>query len=139
MKTWYSADVVMFVEFSDGKQTHFPAWENIILVEAESEEAAFEKAEALGRRGEGDDSGEFRWDGRPARWVFAGVRKLTECAVLADSDRPGDGTEVSFSELELDSRADIERLVAGEPVKVGFNDRYRPSLEVPERGRRKPA
>jgi len=48
MKTWYSAHVIMFAEFKDGPQEHFPVWENVVLIEAESEESAFEKAERHG-------------------------------------------------------------------------------------------
>ena len=131
----------MFVEFKNSPQKNFPVWENIVLIESESEDEAFEKAEGYGRLGEGDDDGSFRWGNQPARWVFAGVRKLTECVLLAD--RPGDGTEVSFNELEVESRAAIDRFVAGDPVKVCCNDRYRPAFdrlkEAPKRGRRRQA
>ena len=141
MKIWYSAHIVMFVEFSNKTQNHFPVWENIVLVEAESESQAFEKAEHCGRQSEGDDGGSFRWSDQPAKWVFAGVRKLTECALV--TDRPGDGTEVSYSELEVDSRATLDRFVAGDPVKVCYNDRYRSErdkqVEAPKRRRRKQA
>ena len=141
MKTWYSAHIIMFVECNFEPQRHFPVWENIVLVEAESEDQAFEKAERCGRQSEGDDGGSFRWGDQPAKWVFAGVRKLTECALV--TDRLGDGTEVSSNEFEVSSRAAIEKFVSGEPVKVCYNDRYRPTQddqrETPKRGRRKQA
>lgn len=131
----------MFVEFKNHRQDHFPVWENIVLVEADSQSQAFEKAERCERRGEGDDGGTFRWGNQPAKWVFAGVRKLTECALVAD--RPGDGTEVSYSELEVDSRAAIDQFVAGDRVTVCYNDRYRPEAgkqgEAPKGCRRKQA
>ena len=141
MKTWYSAHIVMFVELANNRQDRFPVWENIVLIEADTEDQAFEKAERCGRRGEGDDGGNFRWGNQPARWVFAGVRKLTECALVAD--RPGDGTEVSYSELEVDSRAAIDQFVTGDPVNVCYNDRYRPERgdqgEAPKGRQRKQA
>ena len=121
---WYSAHIVMFAEFKDGPQETYPVWENIVLVEAGTEAEAFEKAERHGRSEEGDDGGTFRWGKHPARWVFAGVRKLTECQT--SPDRPGDGTEVSFNELELESREAVKRLAAGEPVTAAYHDRYRP-------------
>jgi hypothetical protein len=94
---WYAAHIVMAVQLKNGKQIRFPVWENILLVAAATEDAAFAKAEAHGRAEEGDDGGTFRWGGKPARWVFAGVRKLTEC--VSPEERPGDGTEITFNEL----------------------------------------
>jgi hypothetical protein len=122
---WYSAHIVMYVEFQGAHQGRFPVWENIILIEAKTEDDAFEKAEEYGRSEEGDDGGSFRWENQPARWVFAGVRKLTECQNVAE--RPGDGTEVSYNEFELDSREAVQALAAGRPVQAHLNDRYRPA------------
>jgi hypothetical protein len=125
---WFSAHVIMFVQFKEGNQAGYPVWENIILVEACSEDEAFEKAEQHGRAAEGDDEGSFRWGKRPAKWVFAGVRKLTECQILGD--RPDDGTELTYNEFELSSREAVKKLVAGKPVDVRFHDRYRPAEEA---------
>ncbi|HVA46962.1 MAG TPA: DUF4288 domain-containing protein [Pirellulales bacterium] len=120
--SWYAAHLVMFVEFKDTVQEQHPVWENIVLIGAASEEEAFEKAERHGRSAEGDECGSFRWGKKPAQWVFAGVRKLTECAML--SDVPGDGTEISFNELELASREDVRKLAQGKPVQVTLADRF---------------
>ena len=80
--TWYAAHIVMLVRFKQGVQRRFPAWENIVLVQAQDENEALSKAESLGQRGAGDDGGSFKWDGKLATWEFAGVRKVTECALL---------------------------------------------------------
>src|SRR5947209_5408588 len=111
--SWFAAHIVMVVKLKSERQTRFPVWENIVLLEAESPDEAFAKAEHVGRKGEGDDGGSFRWGGRPARWEFAGVRKLTECVTF--QDRPGDETEISFNELELDSQEAVDLLAKGEP------------------------
>lgn len=129
--SWYSAHIIMFVELKAGAQDRFPVWENVVLIRAETEDEAFEKAERHGRLDEGDDGGSFRWGKQPARWVFAGVRKLTACPML--SDQPDDGTEVTYNELELSSREDVTRLAVGDRVLATYNDRYRP----PERKARK--
>jgi hypothetical protein len=123
--SWYCAHIIMFVELKQATQERFPVWENLVLIEAKTEEEAFEKAERHGRAEEGDDGGSFRWGREPARWVFAGVRKLTECQCL--SDRPDDGSEVSYNELELDSRDAVKKLASGKPVHASYNDRYRPA------------
>src|SRR5947209_2548866 len=109
----YCAHIIMVVELKQGAQERHPVWENVILVAANGEEEAFDKAERRGRADEGDDDGSFCWGGEPARWVFAGVRKLTECQDV--SERPDDGTEVTFNELELKSLGDVRKLVAGSP------------------------
>jgi hypothetical protein len=122
MMTWYAAHIIMSVRLKERRQTRFPVWENVVLIKAESADEAFDKAEEIGKRDEGDDDGSFRWGGHAATWVFAGVRKLTECATM--NGRPQDGEEVSFIELELDSLRAVKRLAAGESVTVRYNDRF---------------
>jgi hypothetical protein len=114
--SWFAAHLVLAVELKSGNQRRFPVWENIVLIQAASEEKAFAKAEKRGREEAGDDDGSFRWGGAPARWVFVGVRKVVRCQ---DSDkRPGDGTEVSYNELQFNSRAEITRFLQGQAVSA---------------------
>jgi hypothetical protein len=120
--TWYAAHLVMVVEYKHGRQTRFPVWENIVLVRAASVDEAFAKAEKRGQEDAGDDDDSFHWEGRPARWVFAGVRKLTTCE--DPGQRPGDGTEVTYLEMELPSREMLEKYIAGEPVSVKLMDGF---------------
>src|SRR5260370_31501389 len=40
VNTWYAAHIVMYVTFKHGSQDHYPVWENIVLVEAPTEEEA---------------------------------------------------------------------------------------------------
>lgn len=123
--TWYSAHIVMFVELKDKGQERYPVWENVVLVQAQTEDEAFEKAEQYGRAEQGDDGGAFRWGKSPARWVFAGVRKLTECQTI--TNRPENGTELTYNEFTVGSLEDVKRLASGKPVQASFNDRYRPA------------
>jgi hypothetical protein len=125
---WYAAHLLMYVKFKTDRQEHYPVWENIILIQAGSDEEAFRKAELRGRADEGDDGGSFRWAGQPAEWVFAGVRKLTPCQ---DSDqRPGDGTEITFLEMEAASKEDIEKLLDGRAARVTLADQFGAGVEV---------
>jgi hypothetical protein len=119
--TWYAAHLVLYVKLKQRRQTRFPAWENIVLIRARSEDEAFAKAEARDRQDAlPDDS--FTWNGEQAEWVFAGVRKLTLCD--DPEQRPGDGTEVSYLELELESKEALKRFVEGEPVSVRIEDGF---------------
>ena len=91
-------------------------------------EEAFAKAEERGRQEAGDEDGSFRWGGQPAEWVFAGVRKLTACE--DEEKRPGDGTEVSFVEMEVGSLEELEQLVEGRAVAVRLADRFRETADA---------
>jgi hypothetical protein len=120
MTTWYTAHLILYVKRKDRPQRRYPIWENIVLIKARTEEEAFAKAEQRGKEDEGDDDGSFRWGGEPARWVFAGVRKLTLCE--DPEKRPGDGTEVSYTELEVDSEQAVWKLVRGQAVAVKYRE-----------------
>lgn len=120
---WFAAHIVMMVEIKGSKQEDYPVWENLILIGAPSETEAYRRAEDLGREDEGDDGGTFRWGQRPAKWVFAGVRKLTECTPV--DERPGSGDEISYTEFRFKSRSDVRRFVAGKSTVAVIEDRYR--------------
>jgi len=122
---WYAAHLVLYVRFKDIPQDHFPVWENVVLISAESVDEANAKAEMRGREDEGDSGGTFTWDGYPAAWVFAGVRKLISC--VSSEDRPGDGTEVSYSQMVLSSLDAVQRLAEGRDVLVQLDDERPPA------------
>lgn len=119
---WFAAHLLVWVKLKQKVQQRYPLWENIVLIKAASEEEAFAKAERRGREQAGDDDGTFRWGGEPAEWVFAGVRKLTLCE--QDEARPGDGTEVTYLEMEVDSKSALSRLLKGEPVRMMLRDNF---------------
>jgi hypothetical protein len=120
--SWFAAHLIMYVKPKERPQTKFTVWENIVLIRADSEDEAFTKAEQRGRDDEGDEDGSLLWGGRPASWVFAGVRKLTLCQ---DSEkRPGDGTEVTYTEMQLDSEKAVRKLVEGHPVAIRYREQF---------------
>ncbi len=105
-----------------------------MLIEASSVADAVAAAEDIGRTTYEADSGVgFTWNERPAEWVFAGLRKLIECedaGVSApgapnryDADfRPGHGTEVTYSQIEVRTGQELIDLVAGEFVRVLYDE-----------------
>ena len=116
---WYAAHIVLYFRHKKRRQKRFVVWENIVLINAKSEEEAFAKAEERGRQDAGADDS-LRLNDEPAELIFAGVRKLVLCP---DEDRrPKDGTEVSYIEMEVQSEEAIHKLVAGEPVSVTIWD-----------------
>jgi len=132
--TWYAAHLIQYVRFLDGIQDRYPCYENVVLIEASSVADAVASAEEIGQATYGADSGTgFTWDERPAEWVFAGLRKLVECddtGVSApgapdryDADfRPGHGTEVTYSQIEVQTGQELIDLVAGESVRVLYDE-----------------
>jgi hypothetical protein len=114
--TWFAAHVVLYIAFKGGRQDSYPVWENVILVEADTEDAGFAKAEVYGREAEGDDRGTLRWGERPASWVFAGVRKLVRCD--SDPEPPGEGTEITSSDIVVDTFEAVRDLAAGRRVSL---------------------
>ncbi len=117
---WFAASAIIFVEFKDGVQDHYPVWENVLLIEAQDGDAAFRLAEQRAREDEGDSDGSFRWDGRPATWVFAGIRKLLTISHSKPGNLLGSGDEVTFTEFTVRDRAALDLLVAGEAVEVEY-------------------
>src|ERR1022692_3107657 len=116
MSLWYAAHLLMYVKRKTNAPGKIPVWENIVLIKAESEDAAFAKAQERGKQDEGDDDGTFVWAGQPAKWVFAGVRKLTLCE--DPEKRPTDGCEISFTEMEVASEQALRALGEGKPATV---------------------
>ena len=111
---WYGVHVVMAVRFKDGNQNAFPAWESVYLVEATSLTLAEKRGVKLGQAVAGDSGGTLQWNGRPARWEFAGVRKCVEITGKAPlKDEPGDGTEVTYSKLEFSAEQALRDYARG--------------------------
>lgn len=122
MSLWYAAHILLYVKRKDSSGGKTPVWENVVLIKAASEEEAFAKATQRGKADEGDDNGTFQWGGKPAQWVFAGIRKLTLCE--DPEKRPADGTEVSYTEMEVESEQAVAKLLKGKPVSVTFRERF---------------
>jgi hypothetical protein len=91
------------------------------LTEAESPEKALEKTEKRAREDAEVCSDGLTLNGKPAAMVFVGIRKLIEVRTIGDiEDKPADGSEVTYSELVLDSEDDLRKLVAGESVRLCY-------------------
>ena len=90
------------------------------MVQADSEDAARSKAEALGHEGEGDSNGSFQWEQRPAKWVFVGIRKLVKCD--SDDNQPASGTEITYSEMTLPTKEALLAFARGVPTDVKAYD-----------------
>jgi len=133
--TWYAAHIIQCAKFLDGVQDKYPCYENIVLVEAESPDRAREEAIKIGRtdydtyQGSSDEKQRSWWEGRPVEWVFAGIRKLIACTNMSgelsglDPEfRPNHGTEITYSQLEVDSEDALNKLISGDGVVVLYEE-----------------
>lgn len=119
--SWYTASVIMLFEYEDGNQDDFPVWENVYLIEASDAEVAIKKASLYAKKDEGDDSGSLIVNGRRAKRVFKGIRKLLSVVNLNDDDDiPSDGAEVAFSDFLLKSEVDLKDLIDGKKVDLQY-------------------
>ena len=123
--TRYAAHLILAVRFRDGRQDRFPCYENVVLLEAETDDEAMTMAEEYGKEDARDLDDDFRWGDRPAYWEFVGVRKLIECRE-AEPGFPDDPvlsrTELTYSRMELASEEDLRKLAGGEPVAVTYEE-----------------
>lgn len=115
---WYAASAIMYLKFKDDNQDIYPVWENVLLVQAETPEQAEEKAYSRARQDEGDGSSTVTWNGRPATWVFAGLRKLIIVSHPDTENKELDCSEVTFSEFEIASQDDFNSYVNGKDVRL---------------------
>src|SRR5258707_15486137 len=119
---WFSAHAILYVRFKEGGQSEYPVWENVYLIEAPSSEAALDAARTRAREDEGDSSGSFTWNRRPAEWVFAGVRKLISVSHVGSGSQPRHGDEVTYSEHVVASMEAVRQLAEGQPVEVRYEE-----------------
>lgn len=117
---WYAASILIGIKYKDGIQDTYPIMENVVLIQASADEEAHNKASKRALAYEGDADGTFCWDDRPANAVFVGIRKIIECV---DSDsQPGDGTEITYSMMEVDSEDALKKLISGESVVIVYEE-----------------
>lgn len=114
---WYAAHVILEIATDLPSEQPIHAWENVYLVSAE--DGATAKLAAL-ERARQSAQGSFEWEGRTARWVIAGVRKIIECE--NEDQRPDHGTEITYTQFRFDDRSALERFVAYEAVMVLYEE-----------------
>ncbi|TYQ30552.1 DUF4288 domain-containing protein [Pseudanabaena sp. UWO310] len=116
---WYAAHAIMYVKFRDANQDKYPIWENIILIQASSNDEAWEKAKIRAKEDEDDESSENTWENRPAIFLLAGIRKIVLC--MDEENEPTDGTEISYSQMELDSWDSLLKFLKGEMISIKYH------------------
>jgi len=120
---WYCAHAVLFLQEREGEQKEFVVWEHLYLIEATSPQEAFAKATIRAKQDESNDPS-FTLNDRPVDLRFGCIRKVVECQDFDEQGRPTDGTELSYTELIVESPQEFTKLVGGESAQVIYNEIY---------------
>jgi hypothetical protein len=109
--------VLLYLASESPTTDKLTVWENVYLISARSRSEALRRAEELGKsEQEADVDSGHTADGIAVRWVYAGVRKLSEC-ISADGE-PRDGDEVTYLEYVVQDESVIDALLRNEPATV---------------------
>lgn len=121
--TWFAASIIISIRPIDASNGAIVAYENIVLVEANTSDEAFAKARKYGEAYATVDDG-FTLDNKPTIKVFAGIRKLINISnphpLDLDQDPPTTGTEITYSLFELDDDDALAELIAGKEVSLRY-------------------
>ena len=105
---------------ADSRQSPTPVWGNVLLIEAADGDEAQGRAADRAKLDEGDPNGSMTWDGRPAEWVFVGIRRMISLAHQSAVGKPQDGDEITFLEFMLPDMSAVEALAAGKTVGLEY-------------------
>jgi hypothetical protein len=126
---WFAGHVVLYFDEGPRHQETFVVWENVYLILARTPREAAKKAEKLGRAECIEQA--LTVEGRPARLVFGGVRKVISCAAdpmandgVLTPDVPllYSGVEATFSQFVVRSKKDLRSLIAGRPTNIAYEE-----------------
>ena len=120
---WYCVHAILYFEYKDGNQGDYVVWEHLYLIKADNPQEAGDKGKIRAKQDEGDSSGGLTVNERPARLKYAGIRKIVDCQDLdMHTMLPTDGTELSYSELIVESPDEFEKLISGDPAAIIYNE-----------------
>ena len=122
--TWYAVHALVAMKRVDSVGP-ISVYENIFLVEAKDSNDAVSLGQSMAKV-EADIEDDLTIDGVQAVRSFAGIRKVITISnpepLDLDQDRPVSGTEITYSEYEVDSEDELRKLAAGEQVTVRYVD-----------------
>jgi hypothetical protein len=120
--TWYVASVIMSIKKNE-KQKNIPIYENFILIEALDSSHALENAIIISKN-EAAANCDLLLNGKPARMVFEGIRKLITISNPVDRDLdsspPVTGTELTYSAYLVKTKNQLKSLISGKAVNIKY-------------------
>jgi len=120
---WYCAHAIFYFRYEG--QPSYRLHENVYLIQSDTAEAAWQRAEILAREQEvSSEDGHLEVDGNKATYHFAGIRKLIEAQVDSGKEKTPleAGIELTYSIMVVDSFSAVERLAKGEETTVLYEE-----------------
>jgi len=120
---WYCAHAIFW--YKQDSQESVLVHENVYLIEAVDADEAFRKAEILCRENEDfNEDGHLFLNDKPVQYVFAGIRKLITVLQdeLASVGKLHSELEVTYSEFEVDTVEEVEKLASGDPTELLYRE-----------------
>jgi hypothetical protein len=115
----------MAIRTIEGGPGPIPVYENVFLIEASDRKEAVDKARKIGEE-DVCSNDKLTLNEKPARWVFAGVRKIVSISNPWEYDpdqdklRPINGTEITYSKFTVSDEKSLKLLVKCEEVEVDY-------------------
>ncbi len=117
--SWYCCHVIQAFRARDDRRL-LSIYENMLLIEASNFDEALSKGQQLASEKYQDTDDSLNCAGVPASTEVAGIRKVI---AFERYDGPSlDGVEATYSELLVESEDDLKALVAGERVRVSYEE-----------------
>ena len=120
---WYCAHAIFY--FESDRQESYLIYENVYLIRSKDEESALLEAIKIAKDNEDlNEDGHLLLNEKPARYLFAGIRKIVEVETNYQTAKGSivSGTEVTYSEMEVDSLDEVNRLANGDFVGVLYRE-----------------
>jgi hypothetical protein len=122
--TWYAAHIISHFEFQDHAKREIPVYEDIVLIEANSDDQARAKAEQYLTENYQTDrptpsTQSDTWNGHPGIWVVDGIRKIIEAEAPYQRS---EGIEISYSQYLCPDSDTVRALVNGESVSLIYEE-----------------
>jgi hypothetical protein len=121
---WYAAHIIVSHRPISPKIGDIYLYENVILISAKDDDEANFKAEQYGKNSVVEDDTLTTMEGVPVETSFVGVRKIIEIQnqppLDPAKDRPGDGSEITYSKFRVVDEEALAKLAKGEEVLVNY-------------------
>jgi hypothetical protein len=121
----FCAHAIFYFKLLEQEQKTFLVHENVYLIEAEDAEQATQSALQLAKSNEdASEDGHLELNEQKAAYLFAGLRKVIEVEPSATPASVSGlaGLELTYSEFEVDSMAQVNELARGDMVEVLYRE-----------------
>jgi hypothetical protein len=123
---WYAVHSLFAFKIRGRARRNVTVFENVYLVKARTSVECVKKMSGIVKRETSDDPS-LAVDGKPAKIVFVGHRKVVRCAMPVDKGKTDvvfgivSGMEATYSVLRVDTRV-LRALAKGKEVRLVYEE-----------------